>query len=130
MYIHILQHFHFLSGSVKYHHVHIHQHFPHLFQVAISIFQFRLKHLKCYHLSLIYHQENQLQSHQCNFSLIWILILLIITMTLVMMLLVMMTMVMMTKVMTMMEMLTCKEERSLNLSLSFPTELTIFRRAP
>ena len=24
--------------------------------------------MKCIHLSLIYHQENQLQSHQCNFS--------------------------------------------------------------
>ena len=44
----------------------------------------------------------------------------------------MVTMVTMVTMMTMIRMVlsTCKEERSLNLSLNFPTELTIFLRAP
>ena len=42
------------------------------------------------------------------------------------------TMIAMVTMVTMMRMVlsTCKEERSLNLSLNFPTELTIFLRAP
>ena len=55
-----------------------------------------------------------------------------VTKVMMMKIVTMIAMVTMVAMVTMMRMVlsTCKEERSLNLSLNFPTELTIFLLAP